>query len=108
MKADERFQTCVQHRASHGSASHGIGPVEHHEAHVTELRLNRMDQTLSEMNEALAGCERIRFTPVPFAYAQHIKVFLALFCYTAPFAMVHGMRGARVRIKKSRVRTASV
>lgn len=65
--------------------------VEHHEAHVTELRLNRMDQTLSEMNEALAGCERIRFTPVPFAYAQHIKVFLALFCYTAPFAMVHGM-----------------
>lgn len=65
--------------------------VEHHEAHVTELRLNRMDQTLSELNEALAGCERIRFTPVPFAYAQHIKVFLALFCYTAPFAMVHGM-----------------
>jgi len=58
---------------------------------TTELRLNRMDDNLSDMLKALAGCERIRFTPVPFAYAHHIKLFLSLFCFSAPFAMVSGM-----------------
>ena len=61
------------------------------EREVTELRLNRMDRNVGLMLDALGGCERIRFTPVPFAYAQHIKGFLVLFCYTAPFAMVEGM-----------------
>ena len=38
------------------------------------------------------GAERILKTPIPFAYAQHIKSFLMLFCFTAPFAMVEQMR----------------
>ncbi len=56
-----------------------------------EMRLHRMDQNLTQMITALSGCERIRFTPVPFAYAQHIKLFLTVFCFTSPFAMVGGM-----------------
>ncbi|MGE0787573.1 MAG: bestrophin family protein [Sandaracinaceae bacterium] len=63
----------------------------HADPMVSEIRLSRVDQNIQAMNAALVGCERIRFTPVPFAYAQHIKVFLTLFCYTAPFAMVNGM-----------------
>ena len=34
------------------------------------------------------ACERIVRTPVPFAYAQHIKGFLFLFCYSVPFVLV--------------------
>lgn len=55
--------------------------------------LRAMDGNLGTMIGALGGCERIRRTPVPFAYAQHIKVFLALFCYTVPFAMVETLEG---------------
>ncbi len=58
---------------------------------VSELRMNRVDANMSALLEVLGGCERIRSTPIPFAYAHHIKLFLALFCFTAPFAMAHGM-----------------
>lgn len=52
-----------------------------------------IDTNLGAMIAALGGCERIRRTPVPFAYAQHIKVFVVLFCYTVPFAMAATMQG---------------
>ncbi len=57
------------------------------EGRLTEERLRAMDANLGGLVEALAGCERILRTPVPFAYAQHIKTFVALFCFTAPFTM---------------------
>ncbi len=50
-----------------------------------------MDANLTTMIGGLGGCERIRRTPVPFAYAQHIKVFVVLFCYTVPFALVEAL-----------------
>ncbi len=37
--------------------------------------------------DALGGAERIMKTPVPFAYAHHIKLFVLIFCLTVPFAM---------------------
>jgi putative membrane protein len=58
---------------------------------LSEQRLFAMDQNLLGLTDALAGCERILRTPVPFAYAQHIKVFVVLFCFTAPFAMADSM-----------------
>lgn len=58
---------------------------------LTEERLRAMDLGLGGIVEALAGCERILRTPVPFAYAQHIKTFVALFCFTAPFTMCDAM-----------------
>jgi ion channel-forming bestrophin family protein len=53
--------------------------------------LRVMDGNVTLMVQVLGGCERIRRTPVPFAYAQHIKVFLVLFCYTVPFVMVESL-----------------
>jgi putative membrane protein len=58
---------------------------------LAEGRLRMLDAHLSFIAECLAGAERILTTPIPFAYAQHIKAFLALFCLTAPFAMVQTM-----------------
>src|SRR5450432_627129 len=54
---------------------------------LSEQRLQQMDLTLSGLLDALGGAERIMKTPVPFAYAQHIKIFVLLFCLTVPFAM---------------------
>lgn len=60
-------------------------------AGLTDAQQLAMDQNLTAMTDALAGCERILRTPVPFAYAQHIKIFVVLFCYTAPFTMSEAM-----------------
>ncbi|HKA87177.1 MAG TPA: bestrophin family protein [Haliangiales bacterium] len=56
-----------------------------------EGRVRMLDIHLSVIAECLGGAERILTTPIPFAYAQHIKSFLALFCLTAPFAIVQVM-----------------
>ena len=54
---------------------------------LTEQRLQLMDANLTALVDAMGGAERIVMTPVPFAYAQHIKIFVSLFCLTVPFAM---------------------
>ena len=46
------------------------------------------DNNLTSLMDSLGGCERIVRTPVPFAYAQHIKGFLCLFCFSVPFVLV--------------------
>lgn len=59
---------------------------------LTEQRLQVMDANVTSFLDNWGGCERIMRTPVPFAYAQHIKSFLTLFCLTAPWAMVEAMK----------------
>lgn len=59
---------------------------------LAEHRLQQMDGSISGIIDAWGGAERILKTPLPFAYAHHIKIFLMLFCFTAPFALVDSMR----------------
>lgn len=61
------------------------------EGRISPERLHLMDANVTQLIDVWGGCERIRRTPIPFAYAQHIKGFLTLFCFTAPFAMVEQM-----------------
>lgn len=58
---------------------------------LSEQRLQLLDANLTAFNDALGGAERILKTPIPFAYAQHIKIFVVLFCFSAPFAMAEVM-----------------
>jgi ion channel-forming bestrophin family protein len=58
---------------------------------ITEQRLAVFDANLTALNDALGGAERILRTPIPFAYAQHIKIFVVLFCFSAPFVMADVM-----------------
>lgn len=59
---------------------------------LSEQRLQLMDANVTAFADYWGGAERIMRTPVPFAYAQHIKSFLTLFCLSAPFAMVEAMK----------------
>lgn len=59
--------------------------------HLSDQRLFAIDQNLTAMNDYEGASERIMKTPIPFAYAHHIKAFLALFIFTAPFALAHDM-----------------
>ncbi len=56
---------------------------------LSEQRLRNVDNNLTAIVSGWSDAERIHDTPVPFAYAHHIKVFLTLFCFTVPFALVH-------------------
>jgi ion channel-forming bestrophin family protein len=64
----------------------------HQHGQMDSSKLRALDSNLSALVQALGGCQRIRRTPVPFAYAQHIKIFVVLFCYTVPFAMAESLR----------------
>ncbi len=59
---------------------------------LTDAQVMLLDQNLTALMDAHGACERIVRTPIPFAYAQHIKAFVLLFCTTIPFAMVEAMR----------------
>ena len=59
---------------------------------VTDARVKAVEENLTALVDNYGNCERIVQTPVPFAYAQHIKVFVTLFCFTVPFAMVAEMK----------------
>jgi len=58
---------------------------------LPEARLLLVDPNLTALADAWGGAERIARTPIPFAYAQHIKTFLLIFTLSAPFAMVDAM-----------------
>jgi putative membrane protein len=58
---------------------------------LSEERLRRFDENLTVMVNLWGGAERIVKTPVPLAYAHHIKTFLTLFCFTVPFALLNSM-----------------
>ena len=47
-----------------------------------------IDQSLSSMSAVAAGCQRIRRTPVPFAYTLLLHRTATLYCYLLPFGLV--------------------
>jgi ion channel-forming bestrophin family protein len=51
-------------------------------------QLTAMQQLLDRLGEALGSCERILRTPMPLAYAIHLKQLLLLYCLSLPFQMV--------------------
>lgn len=61
---------------------------------ISDVQLLAMDSNLTALVDYIGGCERIVRTPIPFAYAQHIKLFVTLWCFTVPFAIVDAMHGA--------------
>lgn len=93
LSADERTELePLRHRAPVVAAWIGARlQATHRAGHLDAEPLRAIDANLTALVAALGGCERIRRTPVPFAYAQHIKVFVVLFCYTVPFAIVESL-----------------
>lgn len=55
---------------------------------ITDIQLQMLDNDVEEMIDLLGGCERILSTPLPYAYAVHLRRALVLYCGTLPFAIV--------------------
>ena len=62
------------------------------EGRLLEGRMQLIDSTFSNILELWHNMQRIAQTPLPFAYAHHIKTLLTLYCFTLPFALVETMQ----------------
>ena len=54
-------------------------------------QLTSMKDLINSMIDVLGGCERILKTPIPLAYAIHLKQLLLLYCLALPFQMVNDL-----------------
>jgi putative membrane protein len=53
-----------------------------------EMVLNSLDANVQLLVDHHGGCERIRKTPLPFAYVVHLRRALVVYCFSLPFALV--------------------
>lgn len=55
---------------------------------LDSIRAVQIDETLSALTIAAAGCERIRHTPLPFSYRLLLHRTAYLYCFLLPFGLV--------------------
>jgi ion channel-forming bestrophin family protein len=55
-------------------------------------QITSMQNLLNQMVDSLGGCERILKTPIPLAYAIHLKQLLLIYCLTLPFQFVNQLQ----------------
>jgi putative membrane protein len=60
----------------------------HRRGAISDIVLTQLDQNVQLLVDYLGGCERIRKTPLPFAYVVHLRRSLVVYCFTLPFALV--------------------
>ncbi|MBD2033671.1 hypothetical protein H6F76_01150 [Leptolyngbya sp. FACHB-321] len=56
--------------------------------HLNAYQLSAMHKLLDTLVDMLGACERILKTPMPMAYAIHLKQLLLLYCLSLPFQVV--------------------
>jgi putative membrane protein len=56
--------------------------------HLSDYVAMEIEGGMRRLVESLGSCERIRKTPMPFAYVVHLRRALVIFCLTLPFALV--------------------
>jgi putative membrane protein len=56
----------------------------------------QLDGRVNDLIDLQGGCDRIQQTPMPFAYAAHIKQLLMLYLVTLPLLLVQLMGGTAV------------
>ena len=79
----------AQHPALHVALQMGAGLREARDRDlISDHVLVALDQNVQLLVDYLGGCERIRKTPLPFAYVVHLRRALVIYCFTLPFALV--------------------
>lgn len=61
---------------------------QYQQGHLSELALFQMNDTLNKLTLSMGSCERILSTPLPRAYAIHLKHLLLIYCLAIPFELV--------------------
>ena len=58
------------------------------EEYLNIYQLNSLNILVNNLVDAIGACERIQNTPIPMAYAIHLKQLLLIYCLSLPFQMV--------------------
>lgn len=58
---------------------------------INSYQLASMQELLNILVDNLGSCERILRTPMPLAYAIHLKQLLLLYCFLLPFQIVQSL-----------------
>ncbi|MDZ7960353.1 MAG: bestrophin family ion channel [Aulosira sp. DedQUE10] len=58
---------------------------------INSYQLTSLQELLNNLVDNLGICERILKTPMPLAYAIHLKQLLFLYCFLLPFQMVQSL-----------------
>jgi len=58
---------------------------------LSEFLVQNMDERLTSMTVVLAACERIHYTPLPFAYMLLVHRTTYLYCFMLPFGLVSSL-----------------
>lgn len=64
---------------------------QYHRQCVNVYQLTQMQQLLNGMVDCLGSCERILKTPIPLAYAIHLKQLLLIYCLLLPFQFINDL-----------------
>jgi ion channel-forming bestrophin family protein len=59
---------------------------------ISLYQMSELQSILNSMVDALGACERILRTPMPLAYAIHLKQLLLLYCLLLPFQVVDELK----------------
>ncbi|WP_245916078.1 bestrophin family protein [Merismopedia glauca] len=62
--------------------------VKYEDRGLQIYQLNSLNNLLNNMVDVLGGCERILKTPIPLAYAIHLKQLLLIYCLLLPLQLV--------------------
>lgn len=55
---------------------------------ISDIQQGIIEQNVQVLIDCIGACERIKRTPLPFAYVVHLRRALAVYCGTLPFALV--------------------
>lgn len=61
---------------------------QHYRECLHRYQLASLQTLVNTLVDYLGGCERILKTPMPLAYAIHLKQLLLIYCFTLPFQFV--------------------
>src|SRR4051812_43175294 len=59
---------------------------------VSDLQLQRLDSTFTDLSNIQGGCERIKNTPLPRQYDFYPELFVKAYCTILPFVLVEELK----------------
>lgn len=65
---------------------------------ISGEQLFLLDKEIKALTDIIGACERIKNTPIPFAYSVYIKMFILVYVVTLPFAFMSSFLYASVPI----------
>jgi putative membrane protein len=86
--------TCARVLASPNRPNVALGelgqafPQAARAAGIDDMLLAGMDKELGRLSNVLGGCERIKGTPIPFAYILLLHRTVHIYCFMLPFCLI--------------------